>query len=128
MNTKEIKEILQAYIDGGVIEFKGISDHKWYERIHNVFDFDRVLYRIKPKPSLEDRVKAEYSDFDVVLLEWQANILCLANGANFEHIAAQSMKGFAGYVYFENDELYLKDEAIFNGLHPIAALFSRGAE
>lgn len=88
-----------------------------------------------PKPkNLEDRVKAEYADFDVVMLEWtdnaapDVNYLQIKTGdEEFElHTAAQSMRGFFYYIYFQDEEFYTRDSPSYNGLQPIAALFNKG--
>lgn len=86
----------------------------------------------KPEPTLLERIEAAYEGKAVVLLEWGSDSLKIGN---WGHYHAQSMKGFAGYVY--EDEV--QGKAIF-GLsghpvncdrmggfkgHPIAVLFEK---
>lgn len=90
-----------------------------------------------PKPAtLEDRVVAEYKDFEVSMLEWNGSFLdYICEGVDFPHTQAQSMRGFYKYVYEFGDFLSIsidpttihhygdgEDETIT----PIAALFVRG--
>jgi len=88
-----------------------------------------------PKPeSLEDRVKAEYGGFEVVMLEWDKRELwTMENHGCFDaaylHTTAQSMKGFAGYIYLWPSEFYANYEPVkyISGAytHPIAVLFEK---
>lgn len=87
-----------------------------------------------PKPeTLEDRVKAEYGEYDVVMLEFPAEYLLYYDedcDIHRPHIEAQSMKGFAGYVYLWPSEFNAHYEPVKyisgNYTHPIAFLLSRG--
>jgi len=110
-------------------------------------DFQTTLLRPAtaaeiPKPeviTLEDRVKFEYSDFDVVMLEWTNNHYISVDSLTFslkdvfdiEHIAAQSMRNFAGYVYLAHP-FSIKPSPVMidsNGMvHPTAVLFTRAGE
>jgi hypothetical protein len=89
----------------------------------------------KPEKTLEDRIKDEYSDFDVVMcyqsgLFWSIELdddLLHSSDRIQPHINAQSMKGFAGYIFddadgFERDERPIGPDYI----HPVAVLFTRG--
>ncbi len=96
----------------------------------------------KPQPvTLEDKIKAKYSGFEVVMLEWvilgsneeNSPYLCYtARGRhNLHHTAAQSMKGFFKYVYNEEGDLiheYDYPTKPWKGktLQPVAVLFEKG--
>jgi len=138
MNTKEKIEVMQAYIDHKPIEFKSNTCNNDYWKVITcaLWDWCACEYRIKKEISLEDRVKAEYGDFDVVMLEWEeGEFLTLKTGNVIKdncHIYAQSMKGFAGYIYdFDKQGLDRDFEPIWpqnqvKAIQPIAAIFSRG--
>lgn len=99
-----------------------------------------------PKPAtLEERVKAEYPDFEVVMLEWgkgeDSDLLLMVSSKrkDWVHIMAQGMKGFYRYVYDLEDGNWpdirigflVNREPTFPDskgriIHPIAALLSRG--
>ena len=141
-NTKAKIEVMQAFEDGKDIElhngsntghWSGISDPSW--------DWPNFIYRVKPEPeSLEDRIKAQYPDYDVVMLEWtdnaapDANFLQISTGLEeYEpHTSAQSMKDFYRYVYQHPDgDLDTNtspteqwDKGVT--LQPKAVLFTRG--
>jgi len=83
-----------------------------------------------PKPeTLEDRIRAEYSDYVVVMLEWYNDIWSIERSdGNFNcHTVCQSMRGFYSYLYEEDDGggLYMRETPIFNALHPIAVILSK---
>jgi hypothetical protein len=85
----------------------------------------------KPKElTLEEKVKAEYPDYEVVMLDWNSlNRWVMPNG--YLHIDAQSMKGFYRYVYQDPDGDWdtstLTTMMWDNGitLQPIAVLFNK---
>jgi hypothetical protein len=91
----------------------------------------------EPKPeTLEDRVKAEYPDYDVVMLEWgkgeDSDLLLMVSSkrSDWVHVMAQGMKGFYRYAYFEDGRFstYIGPSDVKTGqtVLPIAALFARG--
>lgn len=103
------------------------------------YDFLRPATEAEiPKPATqEDRVKAEYGDYDVVILEFDepdidgVSLLCVMhNRSTVSHVLAQSMKGFYEYVYFDGSEFYTyrepTDELAGKTITPIAVLFVRG--
>jgi len=79
----------------------------------------------EPEPAtLEERVKSEYGEYDVVMLGWSAsNILDMVN-KHLPHIMAQSMRGFHKYVYDIGGVLCL-DRSPVKAIHPCAVLFAR---
>ena len=90
----------------------------------------------KPKElSLEERVKAEYGEYEVVMLEWKASRLTFGRLCDeWIHTSAQSMKGFHMYVYQNlsgNFELFRRPT---NTNHnqgttlPLACLFTKDSE
>jgi len=113
---------------------------------HLTLDFIEACHIVRPatadeipKPevlTLEDRVKFEYSGFDVVMLEWiKNNPVDILKIYSLGHFAAQSMRGFAGYVYGEDGGFtgfYTSIKPIDindNGIvQPIAVLFTRAGE
>ena len=133
MNTKEMIEVMQAFEDGKDIQFHdGAANSQWMDATKPGWYWPHYNYRIKkdPKPekTLENRVKAEYGDFDVVMLEWEDCRGRLLMPDSYLHIDAQSMKGFAGYVYLAHP-FTIKPMPVMtdNGMvQPIAVLFSRG--
>lgn len=98
--------------------------------------------------TLLDRIKAQYPDFEVVMLDFWENTslpnsrdyLGFRDDAKIKHIDAQSMKGFYEYVYIcqgiDDGEMkvYTLREPTdsldalqdLGTIHPVAALFSRG--
>ena len=88
----------------------------------------------KPKElSLEDRVKkdSQYILTDVEMLEWYDHSWCYGD---YKHYECQSMKGFNGYVY-ENDQGFFDThlptlEMLNNSAIklPIAVLFTKDSE
>ena len=85
----------------------------------------------RPKvESLEDRVKDEYGDYEVVMLEWKSDVLVMDSGgrAGNNHVMAQSMKGFAGYVYYAHPFTIKPMPIMRDGeryIQPIALLFTK---
>lgn len=91
----------------------------------------------KPKElTLEEKVKAKYPDYEVVMLKWDEipvgvhRLFLPYKKCFFGHTEAQSMKGFYKYVYLVDVGLstfsrptmqWAKDET----LQPIAVLFER---
>lgn len=139
MKTIEMIEVMQAFVDGDIIQYR-VKDDVWRNAHHLEddlgWDWDTVEYRIKPE-SLEDRINAEYPDYDVVVLEWEEGFLSLKTSSilnNNCHIYAKSMRGFYKYVYFneECNDLYTSREPTdtYNGntIHPKAVLFTKAAK
>ena len=87
----------------------------------------------KPTLSLEDRVKAEYPDYEVVMLEWSCSEWCMSEGKRkgHPHGRAQSMKGFAGYVYYAHPFTIKPMPIMRDGeryIQPIAVLFTKDSK
>ncbi|MEE9351674.1 MAG: hypothetical protein V3U78_05395 [Thiotrichaceae bacterium] len=88
---------------------------------------------VEAEPTLEERVIAEYGDYDVVMLEWddRSNWTIKNNGNLNAHVIAQSMKGWHKYVYYnsDTDRLYaLRDTYNYKNnvtIMPIGALFEK---
>ncbi len=86
----------------------------------------------------EEKVKAEYGDYEVVMLRWTKIPDCRNLFLKFEggdlHIEAQSMKGFYRYVYQHPDGDW--DTSAYPTmqwdkditLQPIAVLFTKDSE
>ncbi len=80
----------------------------------------KVYEEPKPEPTLLERIEAAYEGKEVVLLEWsnhhyltkESLTFSLQDVIHIEHIAAQSIKGFAGYVY-ENELMISKEPTDF---------------
>ena len=99
----------------------------------------------KPEPTLLERIEAAYEGKEVVLLKWDEHCddVFMLNmkykDCHWNHVTAQSMKGFAGYVYTEfNDiepydkfELHCDPSLMYIGVDkrfmrlPVAVLFSK---
>ncbi len=81
---------------------------------------------------LEDKIKEEYSGYEVVMLkrrEGSGDLVINIAGLPL-HVLAQSMKGFRGYVY--NFDQGFKTENVPLGpsvyITPVAVLFSKAEE
>jgi hypothetical protein len=135
MTTKEKIEVMQAFEDGKDIEHRSFKSAKWMSCLSPVWDWTNYKYRVKSE-ALEDRIKAQYSDYEVVMLVLDEGLfLSLKTDSvinNNCHIYAQSMKGFCQYVYIDPDGDFdtnttptvLWDKGVT--LHPTAVLFTRG--
>ena len=110
--TEEKMKVMQAHLDGLEIELRLGSHSNWEEvkkgPLWNWNDFD---YRIKPKEkTLEERIQEKWPDKEVVMLEWgkvpsfDRDLLQMCGHIN--HAAAQSMRGFSGYVYLSAGEIH----------------------
>jgi len=92
-------------------------------------DGDRI--RIVKPETIEDRIKAQYPDYEVVMLKENECFDLVLNAPGLPlHINAQSMKGFAGYVYRHEENDWLKSSKPVKSwrnkyIHPKAVLFSR---
>ena len=83
--------------------------------------------------SLEDRVKAEYGDYEVVMLFWDTDdTLCIKvrkPKIQLYHSCAQSIKGFYRYVYQDPDLGTSANPALESRkgftILPIAVLFTK---
>ena len=90
--------------------------------------------------SLEDRVKAEDGDYEVVMLEEEGGVLRINRTINereidYPHVYAQSMRGFVGYVYEDEQYEYRVSLRPVHGtpipvggtgpVYPIAVLFTK---
>ena len=116
-SAKEIVEIMQAYLDDEVVQIfmeGGNVPDVWDDLGPFGHDWDWVNeeYRIKPDvvpPTLKQRIEDQFKDCEVVILESTnlgTNTDCISSliinykgCTNVYHTQAQSMKGFAGYVY-----------------------------
>ena len=147
---------MQALSEGVIIEAKFRTGSTWDE-IHNTlwrnFNFAEYEYRIKPEPkepSLLERIEEKWGDKTVILLKLgeldaeQERLFLIMDdrcGVRSAHVLAQSMKGFAGYVYEKlgfNDrepsdkfELHCDPSLMYIGVdkrfirQPIAVLFTK---
>ena len=108
---------MQASLDGEAIQFRNKgSKFEWHLATVPIWDWDAIIYRVKPEDplSLEDRIKAEFPGKRVVMLATR-HFLGIAVDIPIDenltqtqfmsHTVAQSMKGFAGYVYEENGDI-----------------------
>ena len=150
MKIQDNIDIMQALVDGKTIQAKFRTGQTWDDILNrnwSLFNFANYEYRIKPEeipkpePTLLERIEAAYEGKEVVLLELDEHCddVFMLNmkykDCHWNHITAQSMKGFEGYVY--EDEV--QGKAIF-GLsghpvncdrmggfkgHPIAVLFEK---
>ena len=142
MTIEEQIEVMTHFKNGGEVEYSTrgtameefcgdiLDENEWSPAANPTWDWKDKLYRIKPEPQKpEDRIEAEYPEFDVIPLEWSGNKLKFEASIN-RHFEAQSMKGFAGYVY---DDLELStyptqgewtDEGMIVKM-PIAVLFTK---
>lgn len=80
----------------------------------------------QPEKTLEEKIQEEWPDKEVVMFGWSsANIWGWTTGNKTEHIKAQSMKGFAGYVYDFEEGYKINSRPIWPNttMQPIAVLF-----
>lgn len=91
-----------------------------------------------PQPvTLKDKIKAKYSGYEVVMCKWntvagiEKDLWQIFGHIN--HGAAQSMKGFQGYVFqrLNDKSLFIDCRPVYpwnelNALQPIAVLFEKG--
>ena len=140
MTIEKKIEIMQYFADGGEVEME-TERNIWISIKHPTWNWLENTYRIKPEPtpqSLEDRIKAEYPEYEVVMLEWGVtsewvyNKLLYLRGSL--HIYAQSMKGFCGYLYhnanvkFTRSEKPVRRHSNRKFIHPIAVLFAKDSK
>lgn len=137
MDINEKIKVMQHYADGGEVEKYLTDRNDWYKTDHPSWNWSGNTYRIKPEPtpqSLEDRIKAEYPEYEVKEIKDNGYGVLSPDGTS-AHVLAQSMKGFAGYVYEGliaegtlSKRAYsicqLNDEII----HPIAVLFTKDSK
>jgi len=82
----------------------------------------------KPKElTLEEKIKAKYPDYEVVILKWD-ELFLRCDG--YVHVSAQSMKGFQGYVYIHSENDWLVSNKPTKSsrnkyIQPVAVLFER---
>ena len=52
--TKKAIEVMQAYVDGKQIQFKGFAnnDYPWNDIDDPTWDLGELAYRVKPEPKL----------------------------------------------------------------------------
>ena len=111
---------------------------------YELIERDGKSYEPTPQ-SLEDRIKAEYPEYEVKMLKWseQGELECKLLHFNQPHIYAQSIKGFSGFVYDYSDTSVplTADEIDFKmslrpvvrnsqdeTMHPVAALFTKDSK
>ncbi len=90
-----------------------------------------ILKRTEPQ-TLEDRIKAEYSGYEVVMCKWDNDLktdskMLFFGSTNNYHVCAQSMPFFHEYVYEGSEGLFTDMDTVLKiGIHtiqPVAALF-----
>ena len=147
MTIEEKIKVMQHFADGGEVEYSTrgtameefcgviLDENEWSSAANPTWDWKDKLYRIKPEPQKpEDRIEAEYPEFDVDMLTFSEGILIFNRYfRDYPHNLAQSIKGFAGYVYLDNDEELIEHihpvlELGFGRLHPIAVLFTKDSK
>ena len=127
---------MQAYEDGKQIEFfNGGSTSPWRVTDNPKWTWSHYDYRIKLEPqpeTLEDKIKEKWPDREVEMLG-----ICKENGwlglseeggARDPHFYAQSIKGFAGYIYCHEENNWLVSSKPVKSwrnkfVHPVAVLF-----
>ena len=103
------------------------------------FDRIRVILEELEKPeTLQERIEKQYPDFEVVTCDYDAEGFLYFNRTGFKdypHNLAQSMRGFAGYVYSVDSVLYpelyivsLQKPFCSTHGHPKAVLFKKESE
>lgn len=138
MNTAGMFQLMVVRKDGKFLYYLNDVQVNSEDLIGHINYLSKPVPKPEPKPAtLEERVKKEYGDYEVVMLgfgDTQATkFLGLWKNpyqAYIKHIEAQSMRGFAGYLYEFDSNLiqqhspteYIKGKTV----HPIAVLFSRG--
>lgn len=133
MTIEDQIKVMQHFADGGEVECKHCMLSDWERDVNPTWNWNTNTYRIKPEPQKpEDRIEAEYPEFDVIPLEWSSSKLRFEGSIN-PHIYAQSMKGFAGYVYLDNNGELIEHihpvlELGFGRLHPVAVLFTKDSK
>jgi hypothetical protein len=137
MNIKEQIDVIQAAQNGSRIELR--DSDKIYRELRDAteheFNFENYRYRIKkPKePTLEEKVKAKYPDYEVCMLRINEGTGWLSYGHNgtsrVAHSAAQSDPRFAGYIYDftggAGGDLTRREQPTYEYIQPIAVLFTR---
>jgi hypothetical protein len=123
-----IEPDMYYYIESIQVHF--IKLGKDLKTTHNWLTLRPATEAEMPEPAtLEDRIKAEYGDYDVVMLDWDvSNCRLIMAGTYLLHIEAQSMRGFYKYVYEDgNDGFYIRSTPIgHDSDQPFAVLFVRG--
>ena len=132
---KEQIEVMQACLDGEVIQENSLHEDGWnHSTIKSTdlqFDWEtydyRVLHTTKPKTQSEE-IEARWPDHRVELLVRDAlGDLEVSNGSY--HVHCPSMKGFDGYVYKDTGGYFISDltTRISNGKRqfPVAVLIER---
>jgi len=127
-----------------------IKDDEWYYIERHIYDEGEVIHgsnigsleccvlarpataeeieAAKPKElTLEDKIKAKYPDYEVVILKWD-ELFLRCDG--YVHVSAQSMKGFQGYVYIHSENDWLVSNKPTKSsrnkyIQPVAVLFER---
>tara|TARA_R100000808_G_scaffold21555_1_gene46543 strand:+ start:66 stop:638 length:573 start_codon:yes stop_codon:yes gene_type:complete len=140
----EYTEVRQAWWNGEEIEYFGESSKKWYlirPKKGDSCSFHKGCwnYRIKPKElSLEEKIKEKYSEFEISLIEDNGYGVLSHNSTGphvlAQHVLAQSLKGFAGYVYEYLDSSMgveltpISHKVTGEVLHPVAVIFKKENE
>lgn len=143
MTTAEKIEVMQAHEDGKVIQYSELKKDNWMIGTTLQWHWGAFKYRIKPKvqETLEDNIKAKWPQYEVVMLDFGGTgMLEIQSGIKrySAHIVAQSMKGFQGYVYLEDNgdidddlcsrpaDMYFDNDLNSNIITPVAAVFEKG--
>jgi hypothetical protein len=86
----------------------------------------------KPEKTLEEEIQEKWPDKEVVMFEWEdatqfyrEKLMIKDNGHLRRHTDAQSMRGFAGYIYKDGCDFMRRSVPIWpvDYKQPIAALF-----
>ena len=134
----EMIRVMKAAKDGSRIEFACLpysdddvdEDLIWEYGPNPCWDWNNYLYREeKTAPASQlDRIKAEYTEYEVVELKWDNDMLLIdRDNRRFHHISPQSMKGFYRYVYQDEDGLYIDIRPVLPdvNIHPVAVLLTK---
>jgi len=132
--TKEAIKVMQAYVDGVGIEFCYCGG--WLTATTPIWNWEKVDFRIaKPKElTLEEKVKAKYPDYEVLMFAVNEGTGWLSYGFNntnrVTHTTAQSDPRFQGYVYIHSENDWLVSNKPTKSsrnkyIQPIAVLFNK---
>ena len=146
MNTKEIIKLTVPEIKGFEYtgEYRMVERDEYYaNRDYEVSCNDdwasfvignqlilKKVYEEPKEPTLLERIEEKWPDKKVVMLEWSSiDFLSLpSKKGTVTHALAQSMKGFAGYVYIDRNSYFDMRLSPVRGEDPklpIAVLFNK---
>ncbi len=138
----DLPELPKGFEYTGEIRYPKIFEEEWAMSLYSGDPFQPtqvsprqvILRKVKPKkPTLLECIEEKWPDKDVSLLRWTKIPDCEDEFLKFEggdlHTEAQSMKGFAGYVYDAEDGPLLGIRygpiCVITGNPPIAVLFNK---